>query len=714
MANTPDYGWPPMESRKVIGKPIKRLDGPQKAAGRAKYASDKKVPGMLFATYLASPHAHARITAIDTAAAEKMPGVRAVHVIAPAGKEIQWQGTEVAAVAADSEEIARDALRRIKVDYEVLEHFVDDADLAKAGSRAKAAGEVVVGDPDKTLQEAEVASEGVYGIPIATHCCLEPHGLVIQWKDDQVQAWPSTQFITGWAGTLAPNLKIPAANIKVQMDYIGGGFGSKFSPGAWAEVGAILSQKAGGRPVKLFLDRAMEQQISGHRPSAYGKIKIAGKKDGTITGWQSDTWASGGFPGGGSPPLPYVYSNIANQRRNHTSVSTNIAGPQAWRAPNNQQASYLTCCALEDFAAKAGVDPMQVFHMNAGLTPRAEMYQYQLEKAAELSEWKKLWKPRGSQNAALRRGLGLSVNAWNGAGHACTARTTINPDGSVLVEMGTQDLGTGTRTIMTQVAAETLGLPMAEVKLVIGDSSLPPGGASGGSTTVGGACSATRKSAVNAVAKLFEVVAPALNVQPEQLEAVDGQVRVKGNPNKSLAWAAACKKMAPGSKIQETGANELRNPMGLNSGGAAGVQVADVSVDVETGLVRMNRFVAVQDCGLVVNPRLAESQIYGAVIMGISTALFEERITDSQTGRMLNADMEFYKLAGIRDIGDIVVHLDIRPENDKRGIIGLGEPPAVGICAAVGNAVANAIGARVPSIPMTPIHVLNTLEGRNG
>jgi xanthine dehydrogenase YagR molybdenum-binding subunit len=210
------------------------------------------------------------------------------------------------------------------------------------------------------------------------------------------------------------------------------------------------------------------------------------------------------------------------------------------------------------------------------------------------------------------------------------------------------------------------------------------------------------------------VVAPALNVQPEQLEAVDGQVRVKGNPNKSLAWAAACKKMAPGSKIQETGANELRNPMGLNSGGAAGVQVADVSVDVETGLVRMNRFVAVQDCGLVVNPRLAESQIYGAVIMGISTALFEERITDSQTGRMLNADMEFYKLAGIRDIGDIVVHLDIRPENDKRGIIGLGEPPAVGICAAVGNAVANAIGARVPSIPMTPIHVLNTLEGRNG
>jgi xanthine dehydrogenase YagR molybdenum-binding subunit len=201
-------------------------------------------------------------------------------------------------------------------------------------------------------------------------------------------------------------------------------------------------------------------------------------------------------------------------------------------------------------------------------------------------------------------------------------------------------------------------------------------------------------------------------VQPEQLEAVDGQVRVKGSPNKSMAWSAACKKIGPGGKIQETGANEQRNPMGLNAAGACGVQVADVTVDTETGLVTMNRFVAVQDCGLIINPRLAESQIFGAVIMGISTALYEERITDNQTGTMLNADMEFYKLAGIRDIGDIIVHLDIRDVNDKRGVIGLGEPPAVGICGAVANAVANAVGVRVPNIPMTPIHVLNTLEGR--
>jgi xanthine dehydrogenase YagR molybdenum-binding subunit len=713
MANTPDYSWPPMESRKIIGKPYKRLDGPQKASGRAKYTSDLNMKDMLYGAYITCPHGHARVTSIDTSAAEKMNGVKAVHVIAEAGKELQWHGQEVAAVAATTEEVAREAVRKIKVEYEVMPHFVNEADLGKAGARGKAAGEKVTGDPEKAMQDAEAVSDGVYGIPVITHCCLEPHGLVIQWQGDQVQAWPSTQFVTGWPNTLAPNLKVPVANIRVRMDYIGGGFGSKFSPGAWAEVGARLSQKAGGKPVKLFLDRASEQQIPGNRPSAFGKIKVAGKKDGTITAWQSDTWATGGFAGGGQPPLPYVYTNIPNTRLNHVSVSVNAGAAQAWRAPNNQQASYLTCSAIEDFAAKVGVDPMVVFDKNADYTPRADQYRYQLKKAAEISEWSKLWKPRGSQTGAVRRGLGIGVNAWGGAGHACTARITINPDGSVLLEMGTQDLGTGTRTMMTQVAAETLGLQMGQIKLAIGDNSLPPGGSSGGSTTVGGASSATRKSGVNALAKLFEAVAPALGAQPEDLEAVDGTVRVKSDTKKSMTWVAACKKIGPGGKISETGANEQRNPMGLNSGGAAGVQIADVSVDTETGLVKINRYVAVQDCGLIINPRLAESQIYGAIIMGISTALYEERIMDDATGRMLNSDMEFYKLAGIKDVGDIVVHLDIREVNDKRGVIGLGEPPAIGICAAVGNAVANAIGVRVPKMPMTPMHVLDALEGRN-
>jgi xanthine dehydrogenase YagR molybdenum-binding subunit len=724
MANTPDYSWPPMEKRKVIGTSPKRLDGPKKSTGQAKYSSDLNLRGMLHGAYVTSPHAHARITAIDTAAAEKTPGVKAVFVAAQPGSEVQWQGFEVAAVAATTEEIAREAARKIKVDYEVLPHFVEDDKLAKAGTRGKAAGEKLTGDPDKALQDADHVSEGTYGIPVVYHSCLEPHGMVIQWikgdkddgSNDTVNAWPSVQYVSGYAGSLAPNLKVPAANIKVKMDYIGGGFGSKFGPDAWAVVGANLSKKAGGAPVKLFLDRATEQMIAGNRPSAYAKIKVAGQKDGTITTYQVDSWGTGGFATVGGPPQPYIWDNIPNKRINHTSISVN-AGPQrAWRAPNNQQAAYLTWSAIDDWAAKAGLDPLDVYIKNSQYAPepRVETYRYQLQKAAELAEWKKLWKPRGTNGTHVKRGLGISMNAWGGGGHASTCRAVINPDGSVSIEIGTQDLGTGTRTIITQVAAESFGLPMSKVKLVIGSNDLPPDGASGGSTTVGGVSASTRKATVNALAKLFEVAAPALGAQPEELEAVDAHIRVKGNPSKSMTWEAACRKMGT-SKITAEGVNDQRAGAreGLQTSGAAGVQIADVSVDTETGIVRMNRFVTVQDCGLIINPRLAESQIYGAIIMGIGTALYEERIMDAATGRTLNPDMEFYKLAGIADIGNIVVHLDIRPENDKRGVIGLGEPPAIGICAAVGNAVTNAIGVRVPQIPMKPMHVLDALEGRN-
>jgi xanthine dehydrogenase YagR molybdenum-binding subunit len=712
MANTPNYSWPPMEKRKIMGKSYKRVDGPQKAAGRAKYASDWNRKDLLFGAYLTSPHAHARVTSIDTSDVEKMKGVMAVHVIAKAGTEIQWAGTEVAAVAATTEEIAHEAAHKIKVQYEVLPHLVNEADLAKAGARTKAAGEQVTGDPDKAMQEAEAVSEGEYGIPVVTHCCLETHGQVIEAKGDTVNYWPSTQNISGIAGTLAPNIKVPVANIRARMDYIGGGFGSKFSSDAWGPVGYELSKKAGGRPVKLFLDRATDQMIAGNRPSAYAKIKVAGKKDGTITAWHSQSWATGGVGGGGMPPIPYVFTEIPNKRINHSAVSVN-AGPQrAWRAPNNQQASYLTCCAIDDFAAKIGMDSLEVFYKTAAYSPRAELYQYQLRKAAELADWKKLWHPRGEGSGTIRRGLGIGVNAWGGGGHASKCQCTINPDGSVEIALGTQDLGTGTKTIIMQVAAETLGLQFTQVKLLHGDNALPPSGASGGSTTVGGVSSSTRKATVNALNKLFDAVAPGMGVQADQLEAVDGRIQVKGNPSKSMTWQQACRKVGPG-KISEMGENEQRNPMGLNSSGVGGIHIADVSVDTETGIVKMNKMVAVNDAGLVINPKLAESQCYGGIIMGICTALYEERIMDPKTGRMLNADMEFYKLAGAGDIGEIVVHMDIRPENDKRGVIGLGEPAAIGIHVAIANAVANAIGVRVSTSPVTPERVLAALERRN-
>jgi xanthine dehydrogenase YagR molybdenum-binding subunit len=264
---------------------------------------------------------------------------------------------------------------------------------------------------------------------------------------------------------------------------------------------------------------------------------------------------------------------------------------------------------------------------------------------------------------------------------------------------------------MTQVAAESLGLPMSAVKVSIGDTNYPPGGTSGGSTTVGGVSSAVRKATVNALEKLFATAAESLGVQPGELEAADGKIRVKATPAKFLAWKDACKKLGVNS-ISETGQNDPRQAAreGLNTGGVGGVQIADVTVDVETGVVRMNRLIAVQDIGLVVNPKTAESQIYGACIMSVCGALMEERIVDETTGRVLNPDLEWYKLAGIKDIGEIIAHIEIDETNDKRGVIGLGEPPAVGGIAAIANAVANATGVRVPSVPLTPDRIINALN----
>jgi xanthine dehydrogenase YagR molybdenum-binding subunit len=217
---------------------------------------------------------------------------------------------------------------------------------------------------------------------------------------------------------------------------------------------------------------------------------------------------------------------------------------------------------------------------------------------------------------------------------------------------------------------------------------------------------------MNALAKLYAIAAPALGVQPDQLEAAEGKIQVKGDPSKSLEWKAACRKLGT-STITEMGVNNQRSPGGLIGAGVGGVQIADVSVDIETGIVRMNRMVAVQDCGLVVNPKTAESQVFSGCIMSICGALMEERIMDSQTGRILNPALDYYKLAGIGDVGEIVVHMNTEPQYDKRGVIGLGEPPVIGGLAAIGNAVANAIGVRVSVLPLTPNNVLAALEGRN-
>lgn len=710
----PSYNYPPMESRKYMGRRISRVDGMAKASGKAKYNSDVNPSGLLHAAMLHCPHAHAIVKSIDTSAAEKLSGVTGVNVLAKPGTEIQWQMAEVAMVAARTEEIARDAVRLIKVEYEVLPHLVREDKLEKTGNRAKPAGEQVQGDPDAAFKQADVVLEGEYGIPVITHCCLEPHGQTVAWDGNKVEFMASTQNVSAVGDDLAKGLEIPSTNVHVHQDHVGGGFGSKFQADRWGIEAAKLSKTAGGKPVKFFLDRAPELFIAGVRPSLYGKVKIAAKRDGTITAWDSNTWMTGGFTGGGlnADLLPYVFRNVPNRRINHTAVSVNTGGSRAWRAPNHPQVSYLTCAALDDLAHKLNMDPMDLFLKNLNLTARANVYESQIKQAADMIAWKKNWHPRGDKTPGhIKRGLGLGIGTWGGAGHASNCRVNIHPDGSVEIELGSQDLGTGTRTAILQVAAETLGLPMNAIKLNIGDSSLPKSGASGGSTTIGGVSASTRISASAALEQLLQTAAEALGAQPNELEAVDGRIQVKGNPNKAMTWKQACQKLGM-KTISVTHAHDPRNPRGMSTLGVGGIQMADVSVDIETGVVKINKIVGVQDCGLIVNPKLADSQMHGGIIMGVCAALMEERVMDELTGRILNADMEFYKLAGIADVGEIEVKMDITPEHDKRGIIGLGEPATVPTIAAIANACTNAIGVRVPVLPLTPRNVLNALAGR--
>lgn len=708
-----EYKWPDADKRTLIGKRISRTDGPFKASGRAKYNSDLNRPGMLHGKLLCSPHAHAKVVSIDTSAAEAMPGVKAVYIIPDPDREIKWAGEEIVAVAAVDEPTAHDAIRAIKVVYEVLPHSVVDTDPKAVGGLARPAQAQKVGDPEKGFAEAEVTAEGLYGMPVITHCCLEPHGSVIEWEDDKnLLVHLSTQAVSSIAAAMAPILEIPASNVRVKQDHIGGGFGSKFGPDRWDFAAAQLSKKAGGKPVKIFLDRDSELMVAGARPSAYAKVKVGAKKDGTITAWQSESWASGGQGGGGSPPMPYIF-NIPNQSKQHTAIQTNIGPQRAWRAPNHPQGCLITMSALEDLAAALEMDPLDFFLKNIALTgPRAENYREEFQIAADLIGWKKNWHQRGDKTAGpIKRGLGLSLHTWGGGGHASDCDITIQPDGSVEVKMGTQDLGTGTRTTVEIVAADTFGLPMGVVKVLIGDNRFPTSGGSGGSTTIAGVSGSTRRAALDALDQIFAKAAPALDAKPEDLEAVAGTVRVKNNPAKRMTWKQACSKLSP-NPITVRGKNP--GPGKLGDSGVGGVQMADVSVDIETGVVRVNKIVAVQDCGLVIDVKTAESQVYGALIMGVCSALYEEKIMDAKTGRMLNPNMEFYKLAGIGDIGDLVVHMMTGKGYDERGVIGLGEPPAVSPYAVLSNAVANAIGVRVPTLPLTPDRVLAALAKKGG
>lgn len=716
----PEKAWP--EKRRVIGTKVPRLDGPEKATGRAKYSYDINKPGMLHARILRCPYAHATLKALDTAAAEKMPGVAAIHLLAQPGKEFVYAGEEVLALAADTEEHANDALRAVKAEYQILPHYVQEEEGRKAQksttggmSNLIGAGNATTGDVEKAFKEADAVVEGEYGLAVIAHQCLESHGLVAEWdKDGNLTLHMSTQAVSVMPLQFGTAMKTLPAKVKCLTPYMGGGFGSKFQPGAEGTACAELARKT-GRAVKLFLDRAEEVMVAGTRPSAYGTVKIAGTKDGKITAFQASCYGSPGIGAASGvrfEALPYVYGDaIPNVKKDNVVVKLNAAGQRAWRAPGHPQSCVMTEWPLDDLAAKLGIDPMQLRLKNLPpskgtdkvnwLSIRHGLYTEQIKKAAELAGWAKKWHPPGKGGTGpIKHGIGMAIHTWGGAGRASNdVKITITADGAVLTECSTQDLGTGERTVLAIVAAEVLGLEPGDILVRIGDSTIGRSTPSGGSTTCPGTAPAALNAASDARTKLFEKLAPRLGVKAEELSIEPGAIVAKSG--KKWKWKEACAKLGMDT-VQGVGDWTA----GLSSNGVCGVQVAEVRVDTETGVVHCTRVVAVQDCGLLINKQGCESQVAGGVVMATNPALWEERIMDRQTGRQVNPDMEFYKLGGIEDMPEIVVHMMDMPE---RGVIGIGEPPTISTTAAIGNAVFNALGVRVPHAPFTPERVLAAL-----
>lgn len=702
-----DKNWPKLADASVLGKRHPRLDGPDKVAGRAKYTYDVKLPRMLWAKFVLSPHGRCKVKSVDLSAAKELRGVVAAKPLAKEGDELRWAGMEVAVVAAESEEAAREAARRVVVDYEVLEHNVDDKDPEIGEPWAKVGGERENGDVDAAFATpGAVAVKGTYGAPIITHCCLEPHGSVVEFEgEDKLKAWTSTQGISAKGEEFADVVGIKAADVHAVCQHLGGGFGSKFALDVWDREITLLAQET-KRPVKALLERDHELINGGARPSHYAAAEAVVTKEGELLGVKCKAWGSGGPQGGDRVLFPYVFTGVPNSASQYVSIRTNTGPRRAWRAPSHPQNCLVTMALLEDAAAAIGMDPLAFFKQNLRFTERPEVYAEELDIAAKMMGWADKWKPRGSQTSTIRRGLGLSIHTWGGGGGDSSCQTTINGDGSVVVACGTQDLGVGTRTVLAVVTAETFGLPVEAVRVQIGDNKLPPSGSSGGSTTVGGISSSSRHAAIDALGQLVEKLATEWSVPADQIVAKGGKIGVAADPTRSLSWAEACGRIGR-TPIVGTG----RQDQELMDSGVGGVQMAEVSVDMETGVVAMERMVAVQDCGTIVDLMTAESQVYGACIMGITSALYEERVMDPVTGRTLNPDMEYYRLAGIGDIGEIEVHMMQTEAHHGRGVIGLGEPPAISPMAAICNAVANAIGVRAGELPLTPARVLAALKG---
>jgi CO/xanthine dehydrogenase Mo-binding subunit len=741
--------WPVNKDLKYVGQSIPRYDGAAKASGSARYTSDVQLPGMLYAKFVNATVPHAKVLSVDTSAAEKVPGVKGVHVVQhilgnaelrnPALEQVKYPvvryaGQPIAAVAATTPAAAEEAAALVKVRYDAMPFVVDDVKARntdspmvfpgpadEAGSAGGGGGPSDVpqtgnvhgpsihrkGEIEQGFRDADVIVEGHYTTQVQTHSALETHGVVADWKPDMLTVWASTQGTSSVREELAGYFKLPLPKVRVITEYMGGGFGAKFGAGNPGVVAAALSRRTGA-PVRLMLDREEEHLSVGNRPSSDQVLRIGAKKDGTITAIHLVAYGTAGCGTGAgcSGPAANLYQS-ASLHTEENDVFINAGPASAMRAPGHPQGAFALEQTIDELAAKLSMDPID-------LRDKTDLHPVRRVER-EIVRNSELWKSRnamaGADSGPVKRGVGLGQSVWyRFVSMGSNAEVRVHKDGSLEVLSAVQDIGSGIRTVMAQILAEQFGVPPSQVSVKVGDTHYPQGPDSGGSVTTLSLTPAVRDAAWQASQAFLADIAPALGSSAQDLALVDGEVRSKSGKFQPLPFRRAAAKMS----IAQITAQAKRTPdydpkKYLTYGG---VDVAEVEVDTELGRIHVRRVLSVHDCGRPMNPEQTISQINGGIIQGISYTLLENRLLDPNYGLMVNADLEQYKIIGAREVPQIDVRLvEAYIGQSSTDASGIGEAAGVvSIGAAIGNAVYNAIGVRIRQTPMTPAVVLAALR----
>ena len=742
----------PWGETRVVGKPLPRVDAYERVSGTAVYPADMTLPRMLYGAMLGSRHPHANIRSVDVSAAESMPGVRAVisafhipgvlqsHAEAMRSQlfvsPCRYEGAPIAAVAADTPYQAFDALRAIVVDYEVLPVVTDERrallpDAPKIYEQGNQAGDTqryARGDVERGFAEADVVLEQDYRTECEIHTPMEPHGCVAQWDGDSLNVWESTQGVYAVQSQVADALGLHLSKVRVIGHYMGGGFGSKLQAGTYSVVASLLAKQT-ARPVKLTLTREETFLTVGNRPPANMHLKAGVMRDGTLTALEFTGTGTGGAYRAGGTPSSFVIADLyscPNVRTELTDIYINAGPARPFRAPGHPQSSWALEQMLDDLARAIGMDPVElrvkntptVSQMRGGIPYTTTGLKACLEEGAKAFRWQETRSEisRARNRGHSRRGVGVAAGIWaaGGGGPPSTAIVKLYSDGSVNLNMGASDIGTGTKTVMAMIVAEELGVAYDDVQIEHADTSTTQWASpSGGSKTIPTESPAVRAAAIDVREQLFQLAAEELGVDGSTLSLEGGSVVCSTDPSKTtpIPRLRSLRQRRSITGIGYRGPNpegKAVNPFAAH--------FCEVEVNTMTGEVRIVRFLGAHDSGRVMNLLTYRNQVFGGITMGIGYVMTEERVLDvDQTGKLCNKNWHDYKLPTALDVPADMSCVPIDrpdPEANHTGCKGIGEPATIPTGGAIANAIYDAIGVRLTATPMTPAHVVQALAAR--